>query len=208
MGNTADVEICLHQCRTPVCDADVTISDSATKAIEDDDFTIETYGHASALHAFDLDTASVAQTGDSYPRLGAPAGASVSADIAAVQADTNDLQGRVPTALTGAGHIQADMVALEWQYHQPGDPGSLRAVDGAGTVGSGSTTTSIVTSSLAPAATVADQFKGRVLLFSDTTTTANLRGQSADITASTSGGVLTISALTTAAVAGDDFVIV
>jgi hypothetical protein len=33
-------------------------------------------------------TASVVQTGDSYARLGAPAGASVSADIAAVKADT------------------------------------------------------------------------------------------------------------------------
>ncbi len=60
------------------------VVDAATKVILDKVLVIETYGNASAQHAFDLDTASVAQTGDSYARLGAPAGASVSADIADV----------------------------------------------------------------------------------------------------------------------------
>jgi hypothetical protein len=48
-------------------------------------------------------TGHTAQTGDSYARLGAPAGASVSADIAAVKAetalivaDTNEVQGKLP----------------------------------------------------------------------------------------------------------------
>lgn len=77
-----------------------------------------------------------------------------------------------------------------------------------GTVGSSSSTTSIVTSSLTPAAAVTDQFKGRVVIFNSDTTTANLRGQATDITASTSGGVLTVTALTTAPVSGDTFVIV
>lgn len=36
-------------------------------------------------------TASVDQTGDSYARLGAPVGASVSADIAAIEAQTDDI---------------------------------------------------------------------------------------------------------------------
>lgn len=83
----------------------------------------------------------------------------------------------------------------------------LRAVKGItlGTVGSGSTTTSVVTSSLDPAAAVTDQFKGKILTFTDDTTTTNLRGQSTDITGSTSGGVLTVTALTTAAVSGDTF---
>ena len=76
------------------------------------------------------------------------------------------------------------------------------------TVGSGSTTTSIVTSSMDPAAGVADQFKGRVVIFDKDTTTANLRGQGTKISASTSGGVLTVDALTTAAVSGDTGVIV
>lgn len=63
-------------------------------------------------------TASVNQTGDSFARLGLPAGASVSVDIAAVKAetasiqtDTNDIQARLPVALVG-GRIDADMGAI------------------------------------------------------------------------------------------------
>lgn len=50
------------------------------------------------------------QTGDSFARLGAPAGASVSADIAAVQADTDNIQTRVPAALI-AGRMDSSMQA-------------------------------------------------------------------------------------------------
>lgn len=76
-----------------------------------------------------------------------------------------------------------------------------------GTVGAASTTTSIVTSALDPAAAVIDQFKGRIVTFKQDTTTTNLRGQSTDITASTALGVLTVTALTTAPVSGDTFTI-
>lgn len=48
----------------------------------------------------------------SFARLGAPAGASVSADIAAIQADTNDIQGRLPAALVG-GRIDASIGAAQ-----------------------------------------------------------------------------------------------
>lgn len=76
-----------------------------------------------------------------------------------------------------------------------------------GTASGTPTTTSIPTSSLVPAAAVTDQFKGRILTFDKDTTTTNLRGQATDITASTAAGVLTVSALTTAPVSGDTFVI-
>lgn len=76
-----------------------------------------------------------------------------------------------------------------------------------GVVGSGSTTTSVVTSSMSPAAVVSNQFKGLILKFTADTTTANLRGQGCEITSSSSGGVLTVSSLTTAPVSGDTFVI-
>lgn len=46
-------------------------------------------------------TGHVGQTGDCFTRLGAPAGASVSADIAGVQSDTNDIQTRIPAVLVG-----------------------------------------------------------------------------------------------------------
>jgi len=48
------------------------------------------------------------QTGDSYARLGAPSGASVSADVAAVQSDTNDIQTRLPAALV-SGRMDASV---------------------------------------------------------------------------------------------------
>jgi hypothetical protein len=69
----------------------------------------------------------------------------------------------------------------------------------------GGTTTSVTTSSLLPAAGVTDQFKGRIIIFDKATATANLRGQASDITASTAGGTLTVTALTTAPASGDTF---
>lgn len=77
-----------------------------------------------------------------------------------------------------------------------------------GTVDSGATTTSVPTSSLSPAAGVTDQFKNAVVVFDKDTTTANLRGARARITASTSGGILTVSpALPAAPASGDTFAI-
>ena len=46
-----------------------------------------------------------------FGRLGAPAGASVSADIAAVQADTDNVQTRIPAALV-SGRIDASVGAM------------------------------------------------------------------------------------------------
>lgn len=71
------------------------IDQTGPKEWEDLVLVIETYGNASAQHKFDLDTASSAQSGDSYARIGAPAGANVSADIAVIT-------GRVPDYATGA----------------------------------------------------------------------------------------------------------
>jgi len=58
------------------------------------------------------------QTGDSFARLGAPAGASVSADVAAIKAetasiqtDTNDIQTRIPAALVG-GRMDSSVGAM------------------------------------------------------------------------------------------------
>lgn len=59
----------------------------------------------------------------------------------------------------------------------------------------------------ATGASATDQFKGRIVTFLADTTTAALRGQATDITASTAGGVLTVTALTTAPASGDTFVI-
>lgn len=76
-----------------------------------------------------------------------------------------------------------------------------------GTVGSGSTTTSVVTSALTPAGVHLDGFKGAIIIFDNLTTTAALRGQRTDITGSTASGlpVLTVTLLTDAPVSGDTF---
>lgn len=54
---------------------------------------------------------SVNQTGDAYARLGAPVGASISADIAGVQSDTDNIQTRIPAALV-SGRIDASVGAM------------------------------------------------------------------------------------------------
>lgn len=74
-----------------------------------------------------------------------------------------------------------------------------------GVCAGGGSQTSIITSSLVPTASVTDQFKGRIVIFDKNTTTAALQGQAKDITASTTGGVLTVTALTTAPASGDSF---
>lgn len=56
-------------------------------------------------------TGNTPQTGDNFARLGAPVGASISADVAGVQSDTNDLQTRLPAALV-SGRIDANVGAL------------------------------------------------------------------------------------------------
>lgn len=50
-------------------------------------------------------------TGNAYTRLGAPVGASISADIAAVQADTDNVQTRLPTALV-SGRMDSSVGAM------------------------------------------------------------------------------------------------
>ena len=126
----------------------------------------------------------------------------VDTEVAAIKAKTDSL------TFTVAGQVDANALAID---------GSTTAADrlqrsaesiAFATVGSGSTTTSIVTSAIDPSASVADQFKGRIVIFDKATTTAALRGQATDITASTSGGILTVTALTTAPSSGDTFTIV
>lgn len=133
-------------------------------------------------------------------------GTTLQAELDGIQADTEDIQSRIPAALA-SGNMKCDVLAID---------GSTTAADRLQrsaeaivfcTVGAASTTTSIVTSAMDPAAAVTDQFKGRIVIFNQNTTTANLRGQATDITASTAGGVLTVTALTTAPASGDTFTI-
>lgn len=78
MGNSTIWDFSLTATEMQAAEIVVTVADSTTKAVEDSAFAIETYGNASAQHAFDLGTASTAQTGDSFARIGA-AGAGLTA---------------------------------------------------------------------------------------------------------------------------------
>lgn len=58
-------------------------------------------------------TGHTAQTGDNYARLGTPAGASISADIAAVKTDTDEI-GTAGAGLTEAGGTGDQLSAIPW----------------------------------------------------------------------------------------------
>lgn len=73
-------------------------------------------------------SASTAQTGDSFTRLGAPVGASISADIALVQADTDNIQTRIPAALTADGNIKADTLRVSGALQTAGDLAAMLTI--------------------------------------------------------------------------------
>lgn len=127
---------------------------------------------------------------------------------ATVHADLDDIQARLPAALTADGNIKADSLRISGSAESADrlERSTLAIVTG--TIGSGSTTTSIVASATSPASSVNDQFNGRIMIFDKDTATAALRGQATDITdyvhATTT---FTVTALTTAPSSGDTFTI-
>lgn len=153
------------------------------------------------------------QTGDAYARLGAPAGASVSADIAAVktqtaaiETDTQDIQTRIPAALVG-GRMDA---TVDGTGMESGATAAIAAAVQAGTViygtaDSGASTTVIPVKTLDITLTDADQLKGRLIMFEKSTATVALQGQGAPITASSTTDITVTAAFTTAPSEDDVF---
>lgn len=76
------------------------------------------------------------------------------------------------------------------------------------TVGSGSTVTTVITSSIDPPVLDPQQYQNRALLFLRTTTTPELRGKAVPISATSAGGQFTVSGLQTAPVSGDLAIVV
>lgn len=140
-------------------------------------------------------TGNTVQTGDAFARLGAPAGASIAADLAEIEGETDTIIAGVNvTSLNGDSTSAANIAK------------TTRAI-GRGTASGVPTTTSIPTSACTPAGAAADQFKTRIITFDADTTTTALRGQATDITASSNSATptFTVTALTTAPVSGDTF---
>lgn len=163
----------------------------------------------------DID-AILVDTADMQPKLGTPAGASISADIAtidtvvdrievdttAIEVDTQDIQSRLPAALVG-GKMDSDMTAIS---------GSTTAADNLEASALGIVSTAVNDASASTTAfvtdlteTTDDHYNGRIIVF----TSGNLAGQATDITDYTgSTKTVTVTALTEAPADNDTFVIV
>lgn len=144
-----------------------------------------------------------------FTRLGAPAGASVSADVAAVKVDTAAIlvdTAEIGVAGAGLTNINLPDQTMNITGNLSGSVGSVTATVSANTIqisgstaaadaleesaealgsgtvdGTGATTTAFLTSALTPDSVVNDQFNGRVLIFKNDTTTTALRGQATTI---------------------------
>lgn len=86
MGNSTVWEFSLTATEMQAAQINVTVGDSATKAVEDDGFDIETYGNASAQHAVDLSD-------------------TVRAGLTALPNAVSGTAGALPTTGTGANQI-------------------------------------------------------------------------------------------------------
>lgn len=135
-------------------------------------------------------------------------GTTLQAELDGIQADTEDIQARLPAALTGAGNIKADALAVNGST----TAAARLALSGAtilpGTVdntGHTPTTTEFEADDITEA--TADHFIGRVIIF----TSGALQYQATDITdyaLATGRGHFTVTALTEAPANNDTFIIV
>jgi hypothetical protein len=105
MGNTAMWDFSLTATEMQAAQIMVTVADSATKAVEDQMFVIETYGNASGQHAFDLGTATQSVNVSSINGVAASSVTTINANIGTTQ----------PINFTGTGAsalAKSDMVDI------------------------------------------------------------------------------------------------
>ena len=179
------------------CDILVNIQTSARQV--DDLSYPATSGRSMVVDAAGLVDANMVKAG--------PSGSGTAQTAGDIIGDTNDIQARLPAALTAGGNIKADALAVNGDTTSAVNLAKATRSNCRGTVDAGASTTSIPTSAFAPSGIAADQFKGRILTFDADTTTTALRGQATDITASSAAAnpTLTVTALTTAPASGDTF---
>jgi len=189
-------------------DAALAVVDSNVDAILVD--TSTTLDAALAVVDANVD-AILVDTADIQPKIGTPAGASVSADVAAVKVDTaailvdtgTTLDGRIPAALTAGGNMKVDALAVNGSTAGAANLALSTAGIIGGTAAAGTLTTTVMTTDLT--GYVNDELIGRTVIW--TGGTAN--GQASDITDyASAGGTVTYTAITTAPLANDTFVIV
>jgi hypothetical protein len=98
MGNSAIWDFSLTATELSCAQAVVTIADSATKAVEDSAFIVETYGNASAQHIFDLGTATQKVDVDTIKTQAVTCAGGVTVPAATLASTTNITAGTVTTA--------------------------------------------------------------------------------------------------------------
>ncbi len=136
--------------------------------------------------------------------IGIPNAAFSSGGCVAIQVIPNPSSGSKGVPI----NLFAELDSVDYQ-----DGGAFGLLDlqrsvGRGSVTTGSSTTNVKIGTISPALSVANQIKGRVIIFDAATTTAGLRAQAAEITASDTSGNLTVSTLTTTPASVDTFLIV
>lgn len=135
--------------------------------------------------------------------LGTPVGASLSVDLAGVQSDTNDIQTRLPAALTGGGNIKADVLAISGGTTSADNLEASTTGIVVGAAIAGTLTVTAMSTNLTE--TTNDHYNGRTIIW----TSGNLLGQASTVTDYDGASkVLTYDALTEAPTAADAFVLV
>jgi NAD(P)H-dependent flavin oxidoreductase YrpB (nitropropane dioxygenase family) len=106
--------------------------------------------------------------------------AAIKAETASIQSDTNDIQSRLPAALTGAGNMKADSLAISGSTAAADnlEGHALRTVPVTFTGGS-TTTAVLVNVDGAAASSTDDVYNGRILVFSSP---SGLKDQACSIT--------------------------
>lgn len=167
------------------------------------------------LGAIKADTAAtLVDTADMQPKLGTPAGASISADIATANAaavvidnyiDTEiaDIQARLPAALTADGNIKADILRISGSATAADNlEASALGIEASSVNDAAASTTAFVT---ALGSAVNDHYIGRIIVF----TSGTLANQATDITDYVGATkTVTVTALTSAPANGVTFVVV
>lgn len=122
-----------------------------------------------------------------------------------VETDTDDIKSRLPAALTGAGNMKSDTLALNGSTDAAGLLSLSARTMYSGTVTGSPTTTSFIDTGAASYGET-DQFKGRIIIFHDA---EHIVKEATNITAfNPATNAFTFAALSRAPTAGDAFVIV
>lgn len=153
-----------------------------------------------------------AMTGDAFARLGAPVGASISADIAEIEGETDAIQtSTAGLTFTVANQVDCNPLSINGSSVAAATLAENLEDCPRGVCSGGTTTTAICSSIANPASlTDAGQLIGRTIIFDADTATANLQSQASNITASTTGATptITFTALTHAPANTDTFSVV